>query len=77
MAALVSGAYVVSSNRVGQSKGGIHFGGSGFAYAPQGRLVEVTTSTCPIRILDLDPTVSLSAQGEYPCYVPERNAEKL
>jgi N-carbamoylputrescine amidase len=77
MAALVSGAYVVSSNRVGRSRGGIHFGGGGFAFAPQGRLVAVTTSTNPVQTLDLDPKVSLSAQGEYPCYVPELGSEKI
>jgi N-carbamoylputrescine amidase len=71
MASLVSGAYVVSSNRVGHSKSGTHFGGGGFAYAPQGRLVAATTSTNPLQILDLDPNVSKIAQGSYPCYVPE------
>lgn len=72
MAALVSGAYVVSSNRVGRSKGGTHFGGGGFAYAPQGRFAAVTTSNNPLQILDIDPMVSASAQGDYPCYVAER-----
>jgi N-carbamoylputrescine amidase len=71
MAALVSGAYVVSSNRVGRSKSGSHFGGGGYAYAPQGRLVSVTTPTNPLQILDLDPKVAVSAKRDYPCYVPE------
>jgi N-carbamoylputrescine amidase len=31
MASLVSGAYVVSSNRIGRSRGGAQFGGVGFA----------------------------------------------
>lgn len=71
MAALVSGAYVVSSNRVGRSNSGTHFGGSGFAYAPHGLLVSITSSNNPLQILDLDPTVSASARRDYPCYVPE------
>jgi len=71
MAALVSGAYVVSSNRVGRSKSGTQFGGGGFAYAPQGRLMEVTSSSSPLQTLNLDPEASASAQREYPCYVPE------
>jgi N-carbamoylputrescine amidase len=71
MAALVSGAYVVSSNRVGRSDGGTQFGGGGFAYAPHGRLLAVTSSASPVQTFKLDPAASKSAQREYPCYVPE------
>jgi N-carbamoylputrescine amidase len=71
MASLVSGAYVVSSNRIGHSRGGTQFGGGGFAYAPQGRLLAMTSSTNTLETLDLDPKVSAYAQGAYPCYVPE------
>jgi len=71
MASLVSGAYVVSSNRIGRSRGGAQFGGGGFAYAPQGRPLEVTSSANPLRTLQLDPGMSRFAQGAYPCYVSE------
>ena len=71
MASLVSGAYIVSSNRVGRSRSGTQFGGGGFAYAPQGRLLEVTSSANPLVVLELDPQMSTLAQGAYPCYVPE------
>jgi N-carbamoylputrescine amidase len=71
MASMVSGAYVVSSNRVGRGKCGTEFGGGGYAYAPQGRLLAMTDSTHPVQILELDPDVAKSAQREYPCYVPE------
>jgi N-carbamoylputrescine amidase len=71
MGSLVSGAYVVSSNRIGRSKGGTQFGGGGFAYAPQGRLMAVTSSANPLEMLELDPKMSTFAQGAYPCYVPE------
>jgi N-carbamoylputrescine amidase len=71
MASLVSGAYVVSSNRIGRSKGGTQFGGGGFAYAPQGRLMAVTSSANPLGTLEFDPRVSTFAQGAYPCYVSE------
>jgi N-carbamoylputrescine amidase len=77
MAALVSGAYVVSSNRVGHSKSDTHFGGGGFAYAPQGRLLAVTTSANPVQTFDLDPEVSKIAQRSYPCYVAELDSKKL
>jgi N-carbamoylputrescine amidase len=71
MASIVSGAYVVSSNRAGFSKTGTRFGGGGFAYAPQGRLLSVTTASNPVHAVELDLKVSASAQREYPCYVPE------
>ena len=72
MASLVSGAYVVSSNRVGLSRGGTQFGGGGFAYAPQGNLLAVTATANPVQTLELDPKVAQLAQLEYPCYVPDR-----
>jgi N-carbamoylputrescine amidase len=71
MASLVAGAYVVSSNRVGRAAGGTLFGGGGFAYAPQGRLVTVTNQAAPIQTLELDPEIVASAQQSYPCYVRE------
>ena len=71
MASLVSGAYVVSSNRVGLSTAGTRFGGGGFAYAPHGRLIAVTNPSQPFRILELDPEEATAAQCLYPCYVPE------
>jgi N-carbamoylputrescine amidase len=71
MASLVSGAYVVSSNRVGCSKGGTRFGGGGFAYAPHGRLLSTTDPANPVQTLELDREMATFAQLEYPCYVPE------
>lgn len=71
MASLVSGAYVVSSNRAGRSKGGTQFGGGAFAYAPQGRLLSVTSAANPLEIVELNPEESRNAQADYPCYVPE------
>jgi N-carbamoylputrescine amidase len=71
MASLVSGAYVVSSNRVGRARGGTQFGGGGFAYAPQARLLAVTSPATPVQMFDLDPKQAIAAQRNYPCYVPE------
>jgi len=76
MAALVSGAYVVSSNRVGRSKSGTRFGGRGFAYAPHGRLLAGTTQANPVRTFELDPKTARIAQRAYPCYVPELNERR-
>jgi N-carbamoylputrescine amidase len=71
MTALVSGAYVVSSNRVGRAQGGTRFGGGGFAFAPRGRLFTTTTRANSLQILDFDPRMCRFAQRAYPCYVPE------
>ena len=73
MASLVSGAYVVSSNRVGAAKGGTQFGGGGYAYAPHGRLIGVTDASHPMQTFELDPSITTAAQREYPCYVSELN----
>lgn len=66
MAALVSGAYVASSNRAGGT-----FGGHGFAYAPGGRLIAETDPADPLRVFELDTEAAASAQRGYPCYVAE------
>ena len=71
MASLVSGAYVVSSNRIGRSQGGTQFGGGGFAYAPQGQFLAETARSQPVQVLEMDAQVSASARREYPCYVRE------
>ena len=71
MASLISGAYVVSSNRVGLSRGGTHFGGVGFALAPHGDLLAMTNPANPLQTLELDPQMVARAQLAYPCYVPE------
>ena len=71
MASLVSGAYVVSSNRAGPAAGGTVFGGGGFAYAPGGKLLAVTSPTHSVQTFELDPGLAAAAQREYPCYVSE------
>ena len=71
MASLVSGAYVVSSNRAGRSRGGTQFGGGGFAFAPHGRFLAQTSAANPLGTLELDTEMSASAQRDYPCYVAE------
>jgi N-carbamoylputrescine amidase len=70
MAALVSGSYVVSSNRVGQQATGPTFGGGGFAYAPDGTLLGVTSASAPFLTFDLDPDLAAARQRDgYPYYV--------
>jgi N-carbamoylputrescine amidase len=69
MASLVSGAYVVSSSRIG----GTHpeFGGAGFAYAPGGELIGFTSRENPIFCFELDSAKVALRQADYPCNVAE------
>ncbi len=71
MAAIVSGAYLVSSNRVGSGDGEQVFGGKGFAFAPDGSLVIETSATAPLVVVDIDPAVARQQKTAYPCYVAE------
>jgi N-carbamoylputrescine amidase len=72
MAAIVSGCYVVSSNRVGKGEHGPVFGGIGFACAPGGELLATTSDESPLAIIELDRGRVEQGQKTYPCYVPER-----
>lgn len=70
MAALVSGAYVLSSNRVGE-RSGVKFEGEGFAYAPDGTLLGVTTARTPRLTIEIDRAFVHKQRAGYPCYLPE------
>lgn len=72
MAAIVSGCYVVSSNRAEHAtmpKG--LFGGEGFVYSPYGELIAKTSASSPVAIVEIDPDLVKKAKFEYPCYVSE------
>jgi len=71
MAAIVSGCYVVSSNRVGSASGGAVFGGGGYAFDPTGALISVTDSANPIRVVDVQPAKAAEQHLNYPSYVEE------
>lgn len=72
MAAIVSGSYVVSSNRAGRSRGGVTFGGPGFAFAPDGTLLATTEPAKPLAAIDVDPDRAARQRNAYPCYVREQ-----
>lgn len=72
MAAIVSGCYVVSSNRVGQAQDGPTFGGKGFACAPGGELIAMTSPENPLVVIELDLAAVKERRKSYPCYVEER-----
>lgn len=71
MAALVSGCYVVSSNRAGRTADGQVFGGRAFAFQPDGEPLAGSTDTESIVAIEVDPARSRAQQSQYPCYVRE------
>ena len=72
MAAVVSGAYVVSSNRVGLSlRGDAEFGGDGLAFGPDGSRLGITSAATPMATLELSLNEAAAAKRGYPCYVSE------
>jgi N-carbamoylputrescine amidase len=72
MAAVVSGCYVLSSNRMSAGNGGRPvFGGRGFAYSPTGKLLAETSAGVPIVCVNVDVAQVADAQRDYPCNVRE------
>jgi N-carbamoylputrescine amidase len=71
MAAIVSGAYVLSSNRGGVDSRGQVFGGAGWIIDPEGEVVAQTSSASPAVFYEIDTEFVERAQREYPCYVRE------
>lgn len=77
MAAIASGCYVLSSNRVSRAAGSEpRFGGRGFAYSPTGEFLGETTEAVPVISVDIDKALVADAQRNYPCYVRELDVEK-
>lgn len=72
MAAIVSGCYVLSSNRAPATNDqDSNFGGHGFAFSPAGELVAETSPSTPLVTIDIDVNQVAEAQRSYPCYVRE------
>jgi N-carbamoylputrescine amidase len=71
MAAIVSGCYVLSSNRGGVDSRGQRFGGRGWVIDPEGELVAQTSPSTPVVFHEVDTELVARAQAEYPCYVKE------
>lgn len=74
MAAVVSGCYVISSNRSGQ-EAEMTFGGRGFAYAPGGEMIAATSASDPFQVIDIDLGLVAEAQADWPCNVAETVTE--
>jgi N-carbamoylputrescine amidase len=66
VAAVRSGAYSISSNRV-DAEGTC--GGMGWIVSPDGEILAVTTPKAPFATVDVDLTAAARARKRYPCYV--------
>jgi N-carbamoylputrescine amidase len=71
MAAIVSGAFVLSSNHVGIGPSGIHFGGGGAVISPEGEVLAVTSSEQPFVTVEVNLADAEAAKKTYPRYVKE------
>jgi N-carbamoylputrescine amidase len=71
MAAIVSGCYVLSSNRGGVDSRGQLFGGAGWVVNPEGEVVAQTSEATPIVLHEIDTECVARAHRDYPCYVKE------
>jgi len=69
-AAVMSGAFCLSSNRQGLTKG-VLFGGSGWVIDPNGNVLATTSDADPFATVDVDLAEARDAKKRYPRYVPE------
>lgn len=72
MAAIVSGAYVVSSNRAGVRRSEAVFGGAGMAVLPDGQLLAKTNEQNSMVLISVDASVSRAQKLAYPCYLMKK-----
>jgi N-carbamoylputrescine amidase len=68
-AAIVSGAFCISSNRSGVSSAGDAFAGLGWVIDPDGEVLGVTSDSDPFVTCDLDLRRAADAKATYPRYV--------
>jgi len=71
LAVIVSGCYVVSSNRTGRSSADLVFGGRGFAIAPDGSVRSETSRQAPVQSIDIDLAWVRRQQSGYLCSAGE------
>lgn len=72
VAAVRTGAYSLSSNRVDTGAG--TYGGAGWAISPDGALLAQTSKNRPFCTVDVNPAMAAGARSTYPRYVFARPA---
>jgi predicted amidohydrolase len=67
--AVVSGAFSLSSNRVGSAEGGVNFGGRGWIVDPDGEVLGLTSREQPFTTVEIDLDAAERARRTYPRYI--------
>jgi len=70
-AAVVSGAFTLSSNKINQEEGKADLGGQGWIVGPNGKVLGLTSQEQPFLTLDLDLTIAEKSKETYPRYVKD------
>jgi len=70
-AAVVSGAFALSSNRISRAGEQADLGGQGWIVGPNGKVLGLTSPERPFLTLDLDLTKAEKAKHSYPRYVKD------
>ena len=68
-AAIISGAFSLSSNRVGSDRNSVHFGGQGWIVDPDGKVLGLTSREQPFITVEIDLNMAERAKQTYPRYV--------
>lgn len=68
-AAMSAGAFCISSNHAGESRGGFRFGGTGWIIDPDGAVLATTSDEAPFATRDIDLARAAAAKHTYPRYV--------
>ena len=75
-AAVISGAYCLSSNHAGRADD-IDLGGMGWLCHPDGEVLATTCADQPFVTLDIDPARAEAAKSTYPRYVDDSDTPRL
>ena len=70
-AAVMSGAFALSSNRSGTDAAGLRWGGLGWVIDPEGEVLARTSEGSPFATVEIDPLGAAKAKGTYPRYVAD------
>jgi N-carbamoylputrescine amidase len=70
-AAVVAGAFVVSSNPVSRVDEAANLGGQGWVVGPDGDVLGLTSGEQPFLTIEIDLQEAERAKQTYPRYVPE------
>ncbi len=77
-AAIIAGAFCVSSNRVSTQEKGGAFGGGGWIIGPDGDILGLTSQDEPFITIEIDRHAAIRAKDTYPCsvFIRDRDASR-